>query len=178
MGLFRILNRKKRSRNESKDSPHVYSLNRYPSSLVMVRRIMEENSPLWLALREGGRRVLSLGELSIAIPIEYHERWNRLILNMSDALPQRITFPYVTEGDHITIKDVNEQIILTNHNTTQSIKTLWLPPSTDVIIPLLEQMCSELLLAGYPGCEGCGFRKNEEKWDEKLSRKNLFNFTE
>ena len=144
----------------------------------MVRRIMEENSPLWLALREGGRRVLSLGELSIAIPIEYHERWNRLILNMSDALPQRITFPYVTEGDHITIKDVNEQIILTNHNTTQSIKTLWLPPSTDVIIPLLEQMCSELLLAGYPGCEGCGFRKNEEKWDEKLSRKNLFNFTE
>jgi len=178
MGLFRILNRKKRSRNESKDSPHVYSLNRYPSSLVMVRRIMEENSPLWLALREGGRRVLSLGELSIAIPIEYHERWNRLILNMSDALPQRITFPYVTEGDHITIKDVNEQIILTNHNTTQSIKTLWLPPSTDVIIPLLEQMCSELLLAGYPGCEGCGFRKNEDKWDEKLSRKNLFNFTE
>jgi hypothetical protein len=144
----------------------------------MVRRIMEENSPLWLALREGGRRVLSLGELSIAIPIEYHERWNRLILNMSDALPQRITFPYVTEGDHITIKDVNEQIILTNHNTTQSIKTLWLPPSTDVIIPLLEQMCSELLLAGYPGCEGCGFRKNEDKWDEKLSRKNLFNFTE
>jgi len=139
---------------------------------------MEENSPLWLALREGGRRVLSLGELSIAIPIEYHERWNRLILNMSDALPQRITFPYVTEGDHITIKDVNEQIILTNHNTTQSIKTLWLPPSTDVIIPLLEQMCSELLLAGYPGCEGCGFRKNEDKWDEKLSRKNLFNFTE
>jgi len=139
---------------------------------------MEENSPLWLALREGGRRVLSLGELSIAIPIEYHERWNRLILNMSDALPQRITFPYVTEGDYITIKDVNEQIILTNHNTTQSIKTLWLPPSTDVIIPLLEQMCSELLLAGYPGCEGCGFRKNEEKWDEKLSRKNLFNFTE
>jgi hypothetical protein len=144
----------------------------------MVRRIMEENSPLWLALREGGRRVLSLGELSIAIPIEYHERWNRLILNMSDALPQRITFPYVTEGDHITIKDVNEQIILTNHNTTQSIKTLWLPPSTVVIIPLLEQMCSELLLAGYPGCEGCGFRKNEDKWDEKLSRKNLFNFTE
>ena len=144
----------------------------------MVRGSMEENSPLWLALREGGRRVLSLGELSIAIPIEYHERWNRLILNMSDALPQRITFPSVTEGDYITVRDSHDQIILTNHKTPKSIKTLWLPPSTDVIIPLLEQMCSELLLAGYPGCEGCGFRKNEEKWDEELSRKNLYGFSE
>ena len=112
---------------------------------------MEENSPLWLALREGGRRVLSLGELSIAIPIEYHERWNRLILNMSDALPQRITFPSVTKGNHIIVKDVEDRIVLTNFETPPSIKTLWLPSSTNVILPLLEQMCSELLLAGYPG---------------------------
>ncbi len=139
---------------------------------------MEENSPLWLALREGGRRVLSLGELSIAIPIEYHERWNRLILNMSDALPQRITFPSVTKGNHIIVKDVEDRIVLTNFETPPSIKTLWLPSSTNVILPLLEQMCSELLLAGYPGCEGCGFRKNEEKWDEELSRKNLSEFSE
>jgi hypothetical protein len=172
------LNRKKRSRYESKDSPHVYSLNRYPSSLVMVRSAMEENSPLWLALREGGRRVLSLGELSITIPIEYHERWNRLILNMSDALPQRITFPTVTDGEHVIIKDVQNQCVLTNYEKPSSIKTLWLPISTDVVIPLLEQMCSELLLAGYPGCEGCGFRKNEEKWDEELSRKNLSQFSQ
>lgn len=178
MGLFRILNRKKRSRNESKDSPHIHCLNRYPSSLVMVRRGMEENSPLWLALREGGRRVLSLGELSIAIPMEYHERWNRLILNMSDALPQRITFPTVTEGDHIIVKDVHNQIVLTNYSTPESIHTLWIPSATEEIIPLLEQMCSELLLAGYPGCEGCGFRKNEEKWDEELSRKNLLEISE
>jgi hypothetical protein len=139
---------------------------------------MEENSPLWLALREGGRRVLSLGELSIAIPIEYHERWNRLILNMSDALPQRITFPSVTEGDHIIVKDAHNQIVLTNYETPESIHTLWIPSSTEVILPLLEQMCSELLLAGYPGCEGCGFRKNEEIWDEELSRKNLLNLSE
>ncbi len=139
---------------------------------------MEENCPLWLALREGGRRVLSLGELSIAIPIEYHERWNRLILNMSDALPQRITFPSVTKGNHIIVKDVEDGIVLTNFETPPSIKTLWLPSSTNVILPLLEQMCSELLLAGYPGCEGCGFRKNEEKWDEELSRKNLSEFSE
>ncbi len=139
---------------------------------------MEENSPLWLALREGGRRVLSLGELSIAIPIEYHERWNRLILNMSDALPQRITFPSVTKGNHIIVKDVEDRIVLTNFETPPSMKTLWLPSSTNVILPLLEQMCSELLLAGYPGCEGCGFRKNEEKWDEELSRKNLSEFSE
>lgn len=144
----------------------------------MVRSAMEENSPLWLALREGGRRVLSLGELSIAIPIEYHERWNRLILNMSDALPQRITFPSVTKGNHIIVKDVEDRIVLTNFETPPSMKTLWLPSSTNVILPLLEQMCSELLLAGYPGCEGCGFRKNEEKWDEELSRKNLSEFSE
>lgn len=110
--------------------------------------------------------------------MEYHERWNRLILNMSDALPQRITFPSVTEGDHIIVKDVHNQIVLTNYSTPESIHTLWIPSATEKIIPLLEQMCSELLLAGYPGCEGCGFRKNEEKWDEELSRKNLLGISE
>jgi hypothetical protein len=34
-------------------------------------------------------------------------------------------------------------------------------------------MCSELLLAGYPGCSGCGYRDEEEKWDESSHRQRL-----
>ena len=139
---------------------------------------MEENSPLWLALREAGRRVLSLGEISIAIPIQNHERWYRLILNMSDALPQRITFPSIVTGKHLTVKDTEGRIIVTNHDMPASFDTLWLPIGTEVVLPALEQMCSELLLAGYPGCEGCGYRENEDVWDEQMSRKNLHEFLE
>jgi hypothetical protein len=138
---------------------------------------MEENSPLWLALREAARRVLSLGEISIRIPIKYHERWHRLILNMSDALPQRITFPSIVAGRHLTVKDTNGRIIVSNQKIP-SLETLWLPIRTEVVLPELEQMCSELLLAGYPGCEGCGYRENENVWDEQMSRKNLNEFLE
>ena len=137
---------------------------------------MEENSPLWLALREAGRRVLSLGEITIEIPIEYHERWHRLVLNMNDALPHRITFPSIVNGGDLVVKDLEKKLILTNKEIPNSAEPLWMPVKTDVLLPLLEQMCSELLLAGYPGCEGCGYRENEEEWDEELSRKNLHGF--
>ena len=139
---------------------------------------MEENSPLWFALREAGRRILSLGEILIEIPQQFHERWNRLILNMSDALPQRITFPSLLIGEYLIVKDLENQIILTNQEVSESYETLWLPMETNLVLPMLEQMCSELLLAGYPGCEGCGFRENEDVWDEKLSRNNLREFSE
>ena len=139
---------------------------------------MEENSPLWLALREAGRRVLSLGEISIEIPIKHHDRWHRLILNMSDALPQRITFPHISTGENLVVKDTNGRMILTNQEAPSSMETLWLPLKTDIVLPAVEQMCSELLLAGYPGCEGCGFRENEDEWDEKMSRNNLDAFLE
>ena len=139
---------------------------------------MEENSPLWMALREAGRRVLSLGEISIEIPVQNHERWYRLILNMSDALPQRITFPSVVSGEHLTVRDTESRVIITNQESPLSLDTLWLPLTTEVVLPELEQMCSELLLAGYPGCEGCGYRENEDKWDEEMSRKNLHEFLE
>ena len=139
---------------------------------------MEENSPLWFALREAGRRILSLGEILIEIPLQFHERWNRLILNMSDALPQRITFPSLLIGEYLIVKDLENQIILTNQEVSESNATLWLPMQTNLVLPMLEQMCSELLLAGYPGCEGCGFRENEDVWDEILSRNNLREFSE
>jgi len=139
---------------------------------------MEENSPLWFALREAGRRILSLGEILIEIPQQFHERWNRLILNMSDALPQRITFPSLLIGEYLIVKDLENQIILTNQEVSESYETLWLPMQTNLVLPMLEQMCSELLLAGYPGCEGCGFRENEDVWDEILSRNNLREFFE
>ena len=134
---------------------------------------MEENSALWLALREAGRRVLSQKNLIIEIPLLNHERWHRLILNMSDALPQRISFPSITHGENLRVRNSKGQTILTNQQRPDSIETLWVPLATETVLPLLEEMCSELLLAGYPGCEGCGFRENEDQWDEELSRKNL-----
>ena len=97
---------------------------------------------------------------------------------MSDALPQRITFPIISSGQHLVVRDTNSRMIVTNHEAPSSMDTLWLPLKIDIVLPAIEQMCSELLLAGYPGCEGCGFRENEDVWDEKMSRKNLHTFLE
>ena len=139
---------------------------------------MEENSPLWLALREAGRRVLSLGEISMKRTVKNLARWHRLILNMSDDLQQQNTFPINASGQHLMIRDTNHRIIVSNHEAPSSMDTLWLPLKTDLVLPAIEQMCSELLLAGYPGCEGCGFRENEDGWDEEMSRNNLHAFLE
>jgi len=97
---------------------------------------------------------------------------------MSDALPQRITFPHISTGENLVVKDTNGRMILTNQEPPSSMETLWLPLKTDIGLPAVEQMCSELLLAGYPGCEGCGFRENEDEWDEEMSRNNLDAFLE
>ena len=109
---------------------------------------MEENSPLWMALREAGRRVLSLGDISIEIPVQNHERWHRLILNMSDALPQRITFPSVASGEHLTVRDRENRVILTNQETLLSLETLWLPLTTKVVFVRFVDMNLEAIVHG------------------------------
>ena len=133
---------------------------------------MEENSTLWLALREASRRILVKRNLVIRLPKPQHEQWHRLILNMGDSMPQRLEFPLMEVGDfsfHIN----QHQIFSMELEEPESLDTLWIPFDSHFLIEQLLQMCSELLLAGYPGCSGCGYRDDEEKWDEKSHRQRL-----
>jgi len=128
---------------------------------------MEENSPLWLALREAGRRVLSLGEISIEIPIKHHDRWHRLILNMSDALPQRITFPHISTGENLVVKDTSGRMILTNQEAPTSMETLWLPLKTDIVLLLLNKCARSYFWQDIPDVKDVDLEKTKMNGTKK-----------
>ena len=133
---------------------------------------MEENSTRWLAVREASRRILVEENLILFVPKENLEVWQRLILNIADSMPQRLQFPEVAEGPFSVIKNDEElfdfQSFEPNHESV-----LWLPYEVSELMGDLIQMCSELLLAGYPGCSGCGYQDEEKEWDELAHRIRL-----
>ena len=138
---------------------------------------MEENSAHWLAVREAARRLLVETDLNICVPSSSIDQWHRLILNMGDAMPQRLTFPGIIVGPFSVRK---EEVLLFDLNLKEpvDIAPLWLPFETSELMQDLLQMCSELLLAGYPGCSGCGYRDDEQPWDEIAHRKMFSNLGE
>ena len=138
---------------------------------------MDENSAHWLAVREAARRLLVETDLSISVPSSSIGQWHRLILNMGDAMPQRLTFPTIIEGPFSVRK---EDALLFDLNLKQPVDNapLWLPFDNSELMQDLLQMCSELLLAGYPGCSGCGYRDEEQPWDEIAHRERVSNVCE
>tara|TARA_B100000609_G_scaffold199111_1_gene200728 strand:+ start:1290 stop:1697 length:408 start_codon:yes stop_codon:yes gene_type:complete len=135
---------------------------------------MEENSARWLALREAGRRILTEHDLDIKVPERNLANWQRLILNIGDSMPQRLQFPTVNQGV-FSVKQGERVVFAFTDYEPISSETLWLPYNTDELLDQLIQMCSELLLAGYPGCSGCGYRDEEEEWDETAHRQRIKN---
>ena len=138
---------------------------------------MEENSTHWLAIREAARRLLVETDLNISVPSSSIDQWHRLILNMGDAMPQRLTFPVIIQGPFSVMK---EETLLFDFNFEEpvDIAPLWLPFDSSKVMQDLLQMCSELLLAGYPGCSGCGYLDEEQVWDEIAHRKRVSNLIE
>ena len=138
---------------------------------------MEENSAHWLAIREAARRLLVETDLAIAVPPSSIKVWHRLILNMGDSMPQRLYFPELIEGQ-FSVRKEDTPLFDFSLDEPREKTTLWLPFDTDELVHDLLQMCSELLLAGYPGCSGCGYRDEEQKWDEIAHRQRVSNLTE
>ena len=133
---------------------------------------MEENSARWLAVREACRRILTEEGLILHIPQDHVASWHRLILNMADSMPQRLEFPEIVAGPFSVVRD--DQNLFDFQTDVPSDETaLWLPFIVEELITDFIQMCSELLLAGYPGCSGCGYRDDEEKWNELAHRNRI-----
>ena len=138
---------------------------------------MEENSTRWLAVREASRRILVEENLVIQVPRDDMEIWHRMVLNMADSMPQRLEFPTLMEGSFSVSKNDN-LLFITHSDEPMDKNQLWLPYQIPMLVSDLIQMCSELLLAGYPGCSGCGYRDEEEEWDEIAHRNRLKNLDE
>ena len=138
---------------------------------------MEENSTRWLAVREASRRILVEENLVIQVPRDDVEIWHRMMLNMADSMTQRLEFPIIQEGAFSVSKNDNPLFII-HPDEPMNKDQLWLPFQTTRLVSDLIQMCSELLLAGYPGCSGCGYRDEEVEWDEIAHRNRLKNIDE
>lgn len=133
---------------------------------------MEENSARWLAVREACRRILTEEGLTLHIPRDHIASWHRLILNMADSMPQRLEFPEIVVGPFSVAKN-GQDLLDFQTNVPSEENTLWLPFEIQELMTDFIQMCSELLLAGYPGCSGCGYRDDEEKWNELAHRNRI-----
>ena len=133
---------------------------------------MEENSARWLAVREACRRILTEEGLTLHIPQDHVASWYRLILNMADSMPQRLEFPEIVVGQFSVAKN-GQDLLDFQTNVPSEENTLWLPFEIQELMTDFIQMCSELLLAGYPGCSGCGYRDDEEKWNELAHRNRI-----
>ena len=135
---------------------------------------MEDNSRYWLALREGARRLLVEQELVITVSKGREKDWNKLILFMADSMPERLEFPTLETGRFSVLRNF---LPLFDFELKQpeDLDVLWLPYPVDELESALLQMCSELLLAGYPGCSGCGYRDEEKNWDETIHRLSVQN---
>ena len=177
MRFLRILKRQNWFRKPSEQPAHDSWSNRYPSILAPRSVYMEENSTRWLALREASRRILVEENLTISVPHNHIATWHRLMLNIADSMPHRLEFPSVIEGMFAIQRN---QINLFDLNSEEPMNkdVLWLPYEQSELIVDLIQMCSELLLAGYPGCTGCGYQDDEDKWDEIAHRTRLKNSEE
>ena len=135
---------------------------------------MVENSARWLAVREACRRILTQEGLILNIPQDHVASWHRLILNMADSMPQRLEFPEISSGPFSVVKN-GKDLFDFQTNVPNDENALWLPFDVQELMTDFIQMCSELLLAGYPGCSGCGYRDDEEKWDELVHRNRIKN---
>ena len=135
---------------------------------------MEENSARWLAVREACRRILTDEGLILNIPQNHMASWHRLILNMADSMPQRLEFPEIRAGPFSVVKN-GQELFDFQTDVPSDENVLWLPFELQELMADFIQMCSELLLAGYPGCSGCGYRDDEEKWNELSHRHRIEN---
>ena len=89
-------------------------------------------------------------------------------------MPQRLEFPEISNGPFSVVRN-GKNLFDFQLDVPSDETALWLPFDVQELMTDFIQMSSELLLAGYPGCSGCGYRDDEENWDESTHRKRIKN---
>lgn len=131
---------------------------------------------MWPAVREAARRILRDEGLSLHLPMEFENQADELILTMADAQPSKLEFPQI-ETHELDSVDVYgpEDTSLARHSIRLGVSepspdTCWIPLEATIAWGHVLSACYELLVAGYPGCVGCGGPNSEDPWNEHQSR--------
>ncbi len=139
---------------------------------------MRIDDPMWPAVREAARRILRDEGLALHLPVEFENQADELLLAMADAQPSKLKFPEIATHalDSVDVYGP-EDSSLGRHSIRLGASepgptTCWIPLEVTIAWRLVLSACHELLLAGYPGCVGCGGPNSEDPWDEPQSRQN------
>ena len=123
-----------------------------------------------LCIAEAARRLLRSEDTSLVVPASLFDAASKLSLDISDGIPKMIREPKVTIGqDDLVI--ITGLVQIGGDEPNASI--CWIPNPEKSLQNLWEKwvvQIHDLMVAGYPGCVGCGGPGSEGVWDELASR--------
>ncbi len=127
------------------------------------------------SLGEAARRLLKCEKARLVVPIEIISEAQRMALKISDELPSIVHEPKVelgAEENTIRVWSLNGPLVALG-GIEQNLDIVWVPIGRDELENVwrrFEQIVSDLLSAGYPGCIDCAGPAATEPWDEAQSR--------
>ena len=145
---------------------------RYSSSVPPHRELMDEKTP---CIAEAARRLLKTEGCTLEVTPSLSRSANELALHISDSLPSLIREPDISsevDWTFVCIK-ADGHLIARLGGHEPSLDACWIPNTGEGIENLWTrfiQNLSDLMIAGYPGCVGCGGPGSEGVWDETASR--------
>jgi len=136
--------------------------------------MMRITDPLWPAVREVSRRCLKSAVLEFYFPAKYSQKIHQLDLLIQQFLPARILpsshqISTTTEWSIFSAEGTE----IANSKDTSSYDFVYIPMNLDDFWNAFLQCCTELLQAGYPGCEDCIHDFKDKEWDEHLHRTTI-----
>ena len=136
----------------------------------LFARSMDAMSP---SLAEAARRLLRTEGTHLIVPKSLENEANELSLEISDGIPKLIREPHVSVGR-------DGEVIVTNlcriGGEEPEVEICWIPATSenlDQIWGYWIAQIRDLMVAGYPGCTGCGGPGSEGDWDELASRARM-----
>ncbi len=127
------------------------------------------------SLGEAARRLLKCENARLIVPIEIIYEAQKMSLQISDELPSLVHEPKVelgAEENTIRAESPNGPLFVLG-GIEQSLDIVWVPIGRNELEDVwrrFEQIVSDLLSVGYPGCIDCAGPAATEPWDESQSR--------
>jgi hypothetical protein len=127
------------------------------------------------SLGEAARRLLKCENARLVVPIEIISEAQILALKISDELPSIVHEPKVELGaEENSIRVWSPKgLLVALGGSAQNLDIVWVPIGRNELENVwhsFEQIVSDLLSVGYPGCIDCAGPAATEPWDEAQSR--------
>ena len=125
------------------------------------------------SLAEAARRLLRTEGTHLIVPQSLENEANELSLEISDGIPKLIREPHVSVGQ-------DGEVIVMNlcriGGEEPEVEICWIPAASENLDQIWGNWIAQirdLMVAGYPGCTGCGGPGSEGDWDELASRARM-----